>query len=163
MGDIELWLALGADIGAIIASLAVIITTVFVFRQLRLQAANVDNDQKRFLRESMMIVHETLQDEKFRIARHEFFRGPHQKAYQQMEDREKRQARFILSIYGLLTRMVRHGAIDEKVYRDYWGNVMRRDWERLENFISGARLDDNKGGLFVETEKLVNRWSKAID
>lgn len=150
-----------ADLSAIAASVAVIVTTIFVARQLRLQARNVDNDEKRFLRESLMIVHETLQEPKFLQAREAFFDGPCKLGYNELESRTRRQARFVLSIYALLTRMLRHRAIDEGVYRDYWKNVLIRDWNRMENFISGERLRRNDHRLFGATEELVNRWSTS--
>lgn len=150
-----------ADLSAIAASLAVIVTTIFVARQLRLQARNVDNDEKRFLRESLMIVHETLQDPEFLRARREFFDGPYKLEYSKLESQTKRRARFVLSIYALLTRMLLHRAIDEGVYRDYWKNVLIRDWNRMENFISGERLNRNDHRLFGATEELVSRRGKA--
>jgi len=155
------WIDLIADLGTIAASLAVIVTTVFVWRQVGLQAQDVDTDARRLQRESLSAIHETLQDEKFRDAREEFFAGPHQRDYNALTDVEKRRARFILSVYALMTRMVGNGAIDEALYRDYWGLTLLRDWDRLENFIAGERLSSGKHGLFTATEQLTVKWSRA--
>ncbi|WP_425049334.1 DUF4760 domain-containing protein [Psychromarinibacter sp. S121] len=155
------WVDLIADLTTILASGAVIVTTVFVWRQVALQKQDSDTDIRRFQRESLSVIHETLQDEKFREARAEFFSGPHRKDYGQLEDVEKRRARFILSVYGLMTRMIENGAVDEQLYRDYWRGTLLRDWERMENFISGERLGTGNHRLFVPTEMLAVRWSRS--
>nr|WP_256373000.1 DUF4760 domain-containing protein [Pseudoruegeria sp. HB172150] len=102
-----------------------------------------------------------MQDEKFRDARAEFFAGPHMKDYDALEDVEKRRARFILSVYSLMSRMVGSGAIDEALYRDYWRSTLLRDWDRMENFIAGERLATRSHSLFEATEKLAERWRHA--
>ncbi|MEM1388249.1 MAG: DUF4760 domain-containing protein [Pseudomonadota bacterium] len=155
------WLDAIAEITTIAASVAVIVTTGFVWRQLSLQAQDVDTDVRRFQRESLSAIHETLQDEAFRSARSEFFAGPHQLAYSALTDQQMRRARFILSVYALMTRMVGSGAVDEALYRDYWGTTLRRDWDRLENFISGERLGTGEHAMFSATETLVARWSSS--
>lgn len=150
-----------ADLGTIAASLAVIVTTVFVWRQLGLQAQDVDTDARRFQRESLSVIHETLQDERFLTARSKFFSGPHQRSHSELSDEEKRGAKFILSVYGLMTRMVASKAIDEALYQQYWGFTLMRDWDRLENFISGERLASQSHGLYRATEDLVSRWERG--
>jgi len=155
------WVDLLADISTIAAALAVIVTTVFVWRQVGLMAQDVDTDYRRYQRESMSVIHETLQDEKFVEAREEFFGGPHGRDYADLTDGEQRRARFILSVHTLLARMVGNGAIDEALYRDYWRGTLLRDWDRLENFVSGERLGTRNHGLFTGTEKLVSRWSAS--
>ncbi len=155
------WIDLIADLSTIAASLAVIVTTVFVWKQVGLQAQDVDTDARRLQRESLSTIHETLQDEKFRAAREEFFAGPHERPYADLTDTEKRRARFILSVYTLLARMVGNGAIDEALYRDYWRGTLLRDWNRMENFISGERLNSRNHQLFVGTERLTESWSRS--
>ncbi|MDF0599568.1 DUF4760 domain-containing protein [Psychromarinibacter sp. C21-152] len=155
------WIDLIADISTVAAALAVIVTTVFVWRQVGLQRTDVDTEVRRLQRESLATIHEALQDEKFRDARAEFFAGPHQRAYDDLSDVEKRRARFILAVYTLLARMVESGAIDEGLYRDYWRGTLLRDWARLENFVAGERLGTRNHGLFTGTERLAESWSKA--
>lgn len=155
------WIEIVADLSTIVAALAVIVTTWFVWRQVGLQARDTDTDFKRFQRESLAVIHETLQDERFLAARAQFFAGPHQRAHGDLSDEERRRARFILSVYGLMTRMVANTAIDEVLYRDYWRSTLLRDWDRLENFISGERMATQSHRMFSATEELVMRWEKA--
>ncbi len=156
--SLEFWLDISADVAAIFAALAVIVTTAFVWRQMRLQARGQDKDERRFLRESIHVIHETLQATQFREARQQFFSGPHTRDYAELESEQRGLARYILSIYGLLARMVKHGAIDEEILRDYWRTALYRDWDRLENFVSGERLRAKNGNLFAATEQMVARW-----
>ncbi len=155
-----IWLDILADIAAICAALAVLITTVFVWRQVSLQAASREKDERRFLRESIHAIHDTLQGKQFREARNNFFSGPHQADYGALEADDKGSARYILSIYGLLARMVKHRAIDEAILRDYWKSALLRDWDRLENFVSGDRLRSKNHALYVATEQMAARWRK---
>ena len=156
----ELTLDLVADVSAILASLAVIVTAMFAFKQLRLLTRGDEKDERRFMRESIRVIHETLQASQFRKARQRFFAGAHQKDFSVLEDSEKGYARYILSIYGLLSRMVKHGAVDEHILQEYWESALYRDWDRLENFVSGERLRSKNGHLFNATEKMVVRWKK---
>ena len=156
------WLDLLADVASICAALAVLMTTMFVWRQLGLQAAGHKKDARRFLRESIFVVHDTLQAEQFRNARRNFFgEERYRLEYGDFSDDDKGRARYILSVYGLLSRMIDHDAIDEDVARDYWKSALYRDWDRLENFVSGERLRSKNGGLFQATEQMVARWKKA--
>jgi len=151
-----------ADVAAILAALAVIATTLFVRRQMLAQVSSQDKDTRRFMRESIFAVHDTLQAEQFRNERHNFF-GTEQytQDYSKYSADDKGRARYILSVYGLLARMVDHDAIDEDVARGYWKTALYRDWDRLENFISGERLRLSNGTLFAATEQMVARWKKA--
>ena len=155
------WIDIVADVAAIMAALAVIVTTIAVWRQLRLQAQSEDKDERRFLRESIAVIHDTLQAEQFRDARQTFFAGAHQQELAALESRDKGAARYILSIYELLARMIHHNAIDEQILRDYWKSALYRDWDRLENFVSGERLRSKNGALFAATEQMVARWRQA--
>ncbi len=155
-----LWLDILADVSTIIAALAVLITTFFVARQVGLQARDVDNDEKRYMRETLTLVHDTLQDPGFREARLAFFGGAHQKDYATLDSEDKRHARRILSVYGLLWRMVNYRAVDEGLLVDYWGSALIRDWERLENFVSGERLRQGNHKLYGQTEEMVLQWGK---
>lgn len=151
-----------ADVAAIFAALAVVLTARFVWRQTSLQARGQDKDERRFLRESIFVVHDTLQGEQFRNARHNFFgSGQYKQDFQAYSDDDKGRARYILSVYGLLSRMIDHDAIDEDVARGYWKTALYRDWDRLENFVSGERLRSGNGGLFTSTEQMVARWKKV--
>ena len=114
-----------ADVAAILASVAVIATTLFVRRQMLLQARGQDKDERRFLRESIFVVHDTLQAEQFRNARRNFFGdGCYKQDFDQFTDDDKGRARYILSVYGLLARMLDHDAIDETVLRGYWKSCL---------------------------------------
>lgn len=150
-----------ADAAQIVAAVAVLITAAFVFRQMRLQARGTDKDERRFLRESIFVVHDTLQAEQFRNARSNFFGdGKHKLDFDQLSSDDRGRARYILSVYGLLSRLLDHDAIDEHVYRGYWKTALYRDWDRLENFVSGDRLRSGNGRLFEATEQMVSRWKK---
>ncbi|MCF2905545.1 DUF4760 domain-containing protein [Octadecabacter sp. CECT 8868] len=157
-----LWLDIAADVATILAALAVIATTFAVWRQMRLQAAGQNKDERRFLRESIFVVHDTLQGEQFRNARQNFFgSGQYKQDFNAYGDDDKGRARYILSVYGLLARMIDHDAIDEAVASGYWKTAMFRDWDRLENFVSGERLRSSNGTLFSATEQMVARWKKG--
>jgi len=158
--ETAIWVSILADVSTIIAALAVLITTVFVARQVSLQARDVENDEKRYMRESLTVVHETLQDPGFREARLSFFSGPHKQDYATLDESEKRHARRVLSVYGLLSRMIKHRAVDESLLLDYWYSALCRDWERLENFVSGERLSTRNHDLFRRTEEMVSSWQK---
>lgn len=161
--ETTLWLDILADVSTIIAALAVLATTFFVARQVGLQARDVDNDEKRYMRETLTVVHDTLQDPGFRDARQAFFNGPHEKDYTALSDLEKRYARRILSVYGLLWRMVKYRAVDENLLTDYWGSALTRDWERLENFVSGERLRQQNHNLYSQTEEMAAKWGKTTN
>jgi len=158
----EIGLDIAADLATILAAFAVIITTFAVWRQMKLQAKGVNKDERRFLRESIFVVHDTLQAEQFRNARQNFFGSEdYEKDFAAFTNDDKGRARFILSVYGLLARMIDHDAIDEDIARGYWKTALYRDWDRLENFISGERLRSKNGTLFDGTEQMVTRWQKA--
>ena len=158
----EIGLDIAADLATILAAFAVIITTFAVWRQMKLQAKGVNKDERRFLRESIFVVHDTLQAEQFRNARQNFFGSEaYEKDFAAFINDDKGRARFILSVYGLLARMIDHDAIDEDIARGYWKTALYRDWDRLENFISGERLRSKNGTLFDGTEQMVTRWQKA--
>lgn len=165
MNAIEPWLPaldIVADVAAILAAIAVIATARFVRVQMLLQAKSDNKDERRFLRESIFVVHDTLQAEQFRNARQNFLgSGACKEDYGTYSDADKGRARFILSVYGLLARMIDHDAIDEDVARGYWKTALYRDWDRLENFVSGERLSTGDGTRFTATEQMVDRWKKA--
>ena len=162
MPDWPILLDLIADGASILAAIAVIATARFVRAQMLLQAKGQHKDERRFLRESIFVVHDTLQAEQFRNARQNFFSsGNYKQDYGALSDDDKGRARYILSVYGLLDRMVVHDAIDEAVLRGYWKSALFRDWDRLENFVSGERLRKSNGRLFEATEQMVARWKKA--
>lgn len=155
-------LELIADAAAILAALAVIATARFVWRQTSLQAQSQTKDQRRFLRESICVVHDTLQGEQFRNARQNFFNsGKCEADYTVYTDDDKGRARYILSVYALLARMIEHHTIDEEVARGYWKTALYRDWDRLENFVSGDRMRTGDGTRFTQTEQMVSHWKKA--
>jgi len=78
-----------------------------------------------------------------------------------MTSDDKGRARYILSVYGLLSRLIDHDAVDEDVARGYWKTALYRDWDRLENFVSGDRLRTGNGALYAATEQMVARWKKV--
>jgi hypothetical protein len=150
-----------ADAAQIVAALAVLITTGFVWRQLGIQARGHEKDERRFLRESIFVVHDTLQAEQFLNARKNFFGAErHKLDYEAYTSDDRGRARYILSVYNLLNRLLEHDALDETVFRGYWKPALYRDWDRLENFVSGERRKTGNGRLFETTEHLVARWKK---
>lgn len=156
----ELIIDIVADLAAIAAAVAVIATTQYVRKQVRLQARDVENDERRYMRESLTVIHDTLQDPGFRAARQAFFAGAHRKQYADLETDERNAARRILSVYGLVGRMEKHRAVEKELLKDYWYASLVRDWDRLENFVSGERMRAGNGALFKETELMVSRWAK---
>jgi len=156
----EILIDIIADIAQIAAALAVLATTQYVRKQVKLQARDVENDERRYMRESLTVIHETLQDPDFRDARTAFFSGPHRKEYNDLEGYERNMARRILSVYGLVGRMEKHRAVEKELLKDYWYTSLVRDWDRLENFVSGERMRAGNGALFKETEQMVSRWTK---
>ena len=151
-----------ADAAAIMAALAVITTALFIRRQMLAQVKGEDKDERRFLRESIFVVHDTLQAEQFRNARQNFFgAGNHKLDFKDYSDDDKGRARYILSVYGLLARMIEHDAIDESVARSYWKTALYRDWDRMEKFVTGERLRSKNETLFDATEQMVTRWQEV--
>ena len=156
----EIIIDIFADIAQIAAAIAVLVTAQYVRKQVKLQTRDVENDERRYMRESLTVIHETLQDPDFREARHAFFSGAHRKEYSDLESEERNSARRILSVYGLVGRMEKHRAVEKELLKDYWFTSLIRDWDRLENFVSGERMRAGNGALFKETEQMVSRWTK---
>jgi len=55
-------LEVAANVSTIAASLAVLVTTGFVWRQVSMQRENRETDAKRFARETLNAIHDHLQD-----------------------------------------------------------------------------------------------------
>ena len=112
------------------------------------------NDRKRFMRESITTLHDTLQDPRFRDSR-DRFKKHSTTPYAELSDYAKSDARRILSVYGVIARMVRHDAIDTKLFQDFWEGALLRDWDRLKLFVEGERARNTAPTLFKATEDLV--------
>lgn len=143
-----------ASMSTIAASVAVIVTTLFAWRQIRLQSQHTSNDQRRFIRESIAIVNETLHDSEFRNARRVFFNSASNKTYRQLIDADKDYARIILSVYGKIAHMIGRDALDKSVFFDFWESTLDRDMRRLITFIEGERKSASNNLLFVTTDEL---------
>lgn len=117
------------------------------------------NDRKRFMRESITTLHDTLQDPRFRDSR-ERFKEHRATPYAELSDYAKSDARRILSVYGVIARMIRHDAIDAKLFQDFWEGALLRDWARLEHFVAGERDWTRDPTLFHATEGLVKACIK---
>lgn len=149
-----------AALATIISTIWFVGTTVFVWNQLRLQRTSADTDKRRFLRETITFIHDTLQNDDFRRARSQFFAGS-ASDYAVLDDENKGWARSILATYGLLARMVDHGAVEEALVKDYWRSALARDWERLRDFVEGERRRSRNPALFSAAESLAERWKGA--
>lgn len=159
--SVDVTIGVLANVAQIAAALAVLVTTLFVWRQLGLQSRGHEKDERRFLRESIFVVHDTLQAEQFLNARRNFFGNNRFKQdYDSYDQDDRGRARYILSVYGLLCRLLDSKAIDESVFRSYWKTALYRDWDRLENFVSGERLRFGNGRLYAVQEHLVAEWKK---
>jgi hypothetical protein len=134
-------------------------TTIFVWRQYVLQKAGADTDRRRFLRETIAFIHDTLQDDELRQARTRFF-AVDTGSYDGFSDEAKGWARSILSTYGLVARMIEHGAIDEALVREYWRSALDRDWTRIKPFVEAERQRSHNPKLFTATERLAERWAQ---
>ena len=154
-------LEVAANVSTIAASLAVLVTTGFVWRQVSMQRENRETDAKRFARETLNAIHDHLQDPGFLDDRREFFDGPHKLGYDDMSPRDRESARRILNAYSLLAKMIRLDVVDEDIVRDYWRASLLSDWDRLENFVVGERLRRKDSKLFELTERMVERWGAA--
>lgn len=146
-----------AAISTIVASIAVFSTAIIVWKQVRLQGRSEDKDNKRFLRETIVIIHETLQDDRFRRKRRSF-KDCADLGYENMDSQQKGYARSILATYGMLARMTDKGAIDEKLLKEYWRDALRRDWKLLEPFVEAERAKSMNNELFEATQKMAERW-----
>jgi hypothetical protein len=153
-------LAAVATIASGISSVLLLITAVIAVQQLRLQKTGADTERRRFLRETISLVHETLQDLSFREARSSFF-SKDRSGYHLLSDEEKGWARSVLATYGLIGRMVKHDAVEESLVRDYWRSAFLRDWGRLRSFVDQERVASRNSDLFIYAEELASRWSEA--
>nr|CAD6601638.1 hypothetical protein RKHAN_00924 [Rhizobium sp. Khangiran2] len=67
--------------------------------------------------------------------------------------------RSVLNTYEMLGLAVKLGAIDERVWEQYWKKALLRDWERLKDFINEERTRYSHPTLFDDAEAIVKRWS----
>lgn len=140
------------------AALLLSVTSLLVsggtaFWAISIQRKDSINDERRFLRESIIFLNETLLDQALMDARRRFFdasSGP----YHGMTDDAKDAARFVLSRYGVLGRMIRHEALSRDMFLDYWETTFQKDWRRLKPFVEAERKHKSKPKLFDATEEL---------
>jgi len=125
-----------------------------------MQRRDSNTEQKRFKRETITILHESLQENAFRQARSSFFKV-YQKQYEKLTDEEKSQARLMLSRYGVLGRLVEHQAINLERFLDFWESTFKSDWDRLKSFVEVAREKFQKPKLFQATEKLAKKIAEG--
>ncbi|APX13558.1 DUF4760 domain-containing protein [Tateyamaria omphalii] len=152
------FLSLAASVTTILASLAVCVTALFVWRQMRLQADTFDNDARRLRRESFTFVFEALWDEGFRDARMAMLEALNCGNAIPEDKSDKDGFRNVLNTYEMLGLAVKLDTIDESVWREYWRMPLLRDWERLEPFVQQERDLPGGEGLYTDAERIVLRW-----
>ena len=155
------YLSLAASVTTILASLAVCVTALFVWRQMKLQADTFENDARRLRRESFTFVFEALWDDGFRGARDEMLETLNAGNALPQERSDKDNFRNVLNTYEMLGLAVKLDTIDETVWKEYWRTPFLRDWDRLVPFVQQERAAPHSDRLYIDAERMVMRWRDA--
>ncbi|WP_227271121.1 DUF4760 domain-containing protein [Roseobacter weihaiensis] len=155
------YLSLAASVTTILASLAVCVTALFVWRQMKLQADTFDNDARRLRRESFTFVFEALWDDGFREARDEMLEALNAGNTLPQDRSDKDNFRNVLNTYEMLGLAVKLDTIDENVWKEYWRTPLLRDWDRLVPFVKEERAATQSERLYIDAERVVTRWRNA--
>ncbi len=147
-----------ANLFSIVASIAVIVTAIFVFFQIWFQKKGLRNEERLFVRQSIEFIAEKMQEEIFRERRRALFSSGQLADYRNLSDESKENARAVLSTYGPLCQMIHRGALEEQAFKDYWQSAFIRDWDRLSSFVEEERKVMRKQTLFAKTEQLARKW-----
>ena len=147
--NLEEW----AAVGTIIASLAVIFTVWFVWKQTNILQKNTDYDELRYRRESIIMLNSTLTSEEFRLARDKML-AKQDKSYGKMQDDTKQAFRVVLTTYGMLSRQIDHQALEEAMFKDFWETNFKRDCKKLASFVGAERMNKSNLNLFESFNKL---------
>lgn len=112
-----------------------------------IQTKDSNRETKRFKRDSILFLHEFLNDPEFRNARRKFFAATYSN-YDSSTDAQKGFGRLILAKYGTLGRILRNEAIDRDMFIEQWESTFLRDWKRLADFIRSERSNSRVDELF---------------
>ena len=149
-----------ASLASIVASIAVCVTALFVWRQVATQSKTALTDSRRFKRESTNFVFEALQAESFRNARDGMLKTLNKEEFIPEGRAKLGEFREVLNTYEMLAMSVALDALDGNVWKRYWKSTLLRDWERLSKFVEHERKHYNHPTLFEDTEAIVVKWSK---
>ena len=152
------YLEITATLSTIGASIAVVVTAVFVWKQTRLQSRTLTADERRFRRESAQDVFNKLTAPEFRSARKIMLKALNENRVEPTESAELDAFRLVLNTYEMLGVKVRLDAIEPEAWRVYWRKPLIRDWERLTPFITSERGRFDNPSLFEDAEAMVKLW-----
>lgn len=122
--------------------------------QVLLQRRSVNADEARLARESAVFLYSVFGNDEFREER----RVLGQKADQsldKMSDETRAAFKAVLHRYGLVSLAHIHGGITAEMINSYWGNVLLKDWDRLEPFVRAEREKKDYPMLHKNTETMV--------
>ncbi|MEJ6395265.1 hypothetical protein V8J82_18535 [Gymnodinialimonas sp. 2305UL16-5] len=106
--------------------------------QILLQRRSVNADEARLARESAVFLYSVFGDEAFREERRVIGLKSEQ-ATENMSDETRAAFKAVLHRYGLVSLAHVHGGVKAEMINSYWGNVLLKDWERLEPFVKAER------------------------
>nr|WP_034672202.1 MULTISPECIES: DUF4760 domain-containing protein [Acinetobacter]EXB86872.1 hypothetical protein J538_1202 [Acinetobacter sp. 272263]MCK4089646.1 DUF4760 domain-containing protein [Acinetobacter radioresistens]TNX94289.1 DUF4760 domain-containing protein [Acinetobacter radioresistens] len=66
----------------------------------------------------------------------------------------------ILNHYEFIASGVFEGALDEKIYKRMKRGVFIRDWKSLEPYVMELRRKEGRKQIYIETQKLAEKWDK---
>ncbi|MDV7142277.1 DUF4760 domain-containing protein [Tropicimonas sp. TH_r6] len=155
--NLETW----ANISTVAASVAVLATAVFVWKQVGLMAGSSTLEQARFRRESAQDAFDVLQNDKFRSNRDKMLTKLNDGIDVPTDKGDIAVFRHVVNVYEMLGLKIRLDAIDEEALRLYWRTTLLRDWERLQSFVEKERAQFKNPKLYEDAEEIVLRWKDA--
>lgn len=129
------------------------------------------NERQAKKRATIDLVLMETQDAKFRDVKEKF--GQYKKdkinftklACEELVDNAD-QNEVILSIlnhYEFIASGVFEGALDEGIYKRMKKSVFVRDWKALEPYVVELRRKEDRKKIYIETQKLAEKWEKEKD
>lgn len=66
----------------------------------------------------------------------------------------------ILNHYEFIASGIFEKALDEKIYKRMKKGVFVRDWKSLEPYVMELRRKENRPQIYIETQRLAEKWEK---
>lgn len=66
----------------------------------------------------------------------------------------------ILNHYEFIASGVFERALDEKIYKRMKKSIFVRDWKALEPYVMELRRKEGRKRIYIETQKLAEKWDK---
>lgn len=142
---------------ATLANVAVIISALFVIRQL--------NEMRRTTQaQSYSVAREILQDEKVRQARATVFRlGREGKDMEKWSREEIQKAEITCHTYDAVGQMVRYGLLDKDIIIDSWGPSLRQSWPIVAPLVEKYRRNWDAPEIWDDYEWLAKAAILAFE